>query len=153
MDLILWRHATAEDGEPDHLRNLTERGRKDAELMAGWLRRHLSEGRTQVLSSPTNRTRQTVQALTDDYQVSEALGPGASAAAVLEATGWPERGGTSIVVGHNPWISELAALVCTGRDDRWAMRKGALWWFTSRAAGGGRSQVLVKAVMSPELLR
>ena len=42
MDLILWRHAEAEDGvgKPDTERELTKRGRKQAERMAEWLRPH-----------------------------------------------------------------------------------------------------------------
>ena len=31
MDLILWRHADAEDGSPDMARSLTEKGQKLAE--------------------------------------------------------------------------------------------------------------------------
>ena len=35
MDLLLWRHAEAEDGEDDLKRRLTERGEKQARDMAG----------------------------------------------------------------------------------------------------------------------
>ena len=35
MDLILWRHAEAEDGMPDAGRKLTEKGLKQAQQMAG----------------------------------------------------------------------------------------------------------------------
>ena len=44
MDLILWRHAEAEDGlpgAPDAGRELTARGRKQAMKMAGWLDHNL----------------------------------------------------------------------------------------------------------------
>ena len=34
MDLILWRHADAQDGSPDMERALTAKGLKQAELMA-----------------------------------------------------------------------------------------------------------------------
>ena len=37
MNLILWRHAEAEDTTPDLKRVLTKRGLKDAALMAQWL--------------------------------------------------------------------------------------------------------------------
>ena len=37
MDLILWRHAEAEDGVPDLERRLTGKGRKQAERVAQWL--------------------------------------------------------------------------------------------------------------------
>ncbi len=35
MDLLLWRHAEAEDGTPDLKRKLTPRGEKQARQMAG----------------------------------------------------------------------------------------------------------------------
>jgi len=43
MDLILWRHAEAEDagGKPDLERNLTRHGRKQAARMAEWLKPRL----------------------------------------------------------------------------------------------------------------
>ena len=43
MELILWRHADAEDPGPkgDFARELTKKGRKQAERMAAWLRPRL----------------------------------------------------------------------------------------------------------------
>ncbi len=44
MDLILWRHAEAEDGDatlPDHKRRLTPRGEKQAKKVARWLHQNL----------------------------------------------------------------------------------------------------------------
>jgi len=38
MELILWRHADAEDGIQDAGRKLTAKGRSRAECMAAWLR-------------------------------------------------------------------------------------------------------------------
>jgi phosphohistidine phosphatase len=49
MDLILWRHAEAEDGAPDLARELTAKGHKQAAEMARWLSHHLpKEVRTLV---------------------------------------------------------------------------------------------------------
>ena len=52
MDLILWRHAQAEAGEPDEGRELTQQGRKQAQRMGAWLDRTLPSG-CKILSSPT----------------------------------------------------------------------------------------------------
>ncbi len=44
MDLILWRHAEAEDGDatlPDLKRRLTARGGKQAKKVAYWLHQNL----------------------------------------------------------------------------------------------------------------
>jgi phosphohistidine phosphatase SixA len=62
MDLILWRHADAEDAIPDLTRNLTTKGDRQAKRMAGWLRVHLPK-QARILSSPANRSRQTADAL------------------------------------------------------------------------------------------
>ena len=64
MDLILWRHAEAQEPEGDMTdldRALTRRGDKQAARMAAWLDRQLPEG-TRILASPAVRTEQTVRA-------------------------------------------------------------------------------------------
>ena len=62
MDLLLWRHAEAEDGIPDLKRKLTTRGEKQAQQMADWLRIHGSKN-LRILASPAHRCQQTAQAL------------------------------------------------------------------------------------------
>ncbi|RPH41743.1 MAG: histidine phosphatase family protein [Burkholderiales bacterium] len=154
MELILWRHAQAEDGSPDAARRLTSRGAKDAAAVGTWLRRQLGEEAVTVLSSPTTRTMQTAQALGLAVEPAEALGPEADVDAVLAAAGWPSgRDGVVIVVGHGPWIGEVAARLLTGRDEPWPFGKGALWWFGWAKGDAGRATVRLKAVLSPELLR
>ena len=68
MELILWRHAEAVDGIPDMARNLTARGKKQAEEMGKWLRARLP-AQTRILVSPARRTLQTAEALTDKFEV------------------------------------------------------------------------------------
>ena len=55
MELILWRHAEAEDANPggDFKRELTKKGRKQAERMAQWLRPKLE---STLMRSPLMRT-------------------------------------------------------------------------------------------------
>ena len=55
MELILWRHAEAEDGAPDIARELTAKGHKQATKMAEFLRPRLPEN-TRILVSPARRT-------------------------------------------------------------------------------------------------
>jgi phosphohistidine phosphatase len=65
MDLILWRHAEAQEwtqGCDDMARRLTVRGEKQAKRMAGWLDRQLPHN-TRILVSPAIRSEQTVGAL------------------------------------------------------------------------------------------
>ena len=79
MELLLWRHADAEDGEPDELRQLSAKGLRQAEKMGRWLRRQAPD-ELRVLVSPTMRTRQTALAFRDDVRLCEAIGPSAGAA-------------------------------------------------------------------------
>ena len=62
MDLILWRHAEAEAGEPDLGRQLTSKGRKHAVRIAGWLEHYLPST-CRILVSPADRAQQTASAL------------------------------------------------------------------------------------------
>lgn len=61
MDLLLWRHAEAEDGFPDLARKLTQRGEKQAQQMAEWIRQHAPKN-LRIVASPALRCQQTAQA-------------------------------------------------------------------------------------------
>ena len=74
MELILWRHAEAEAGEPDDARALTGKGHKQALKMAEWLDRILPNG-CKILVSPTMRTVQTAEALGRKFKILPELGP------------------------------------------------------------------------------
>jgi phosphohistidine phosphatase len=76
MELILWRHAEAEEGDaglPDGKRRLTARGEKQAKKVALWLQRNLPRKRT-VLVSPAERTQQTAHALELPYEIEPRAG-------------------------------------------------------------------------------
>ncbi len=153
MELILWRHAQAEDGSPDDARKLTTRGLRDAALVGGWLSLRLAAQPVTVLASPTRRTRQTAEALELPIEVHPAIGPDATADEVIRATGWPAgREGVVVVVGHQPWIGQAAAQLVLGRAEYWPMAKGAFWWF-AWGKDDGPAGVRVKAALTPELLR
>ena len=150
MDLILWRHAEAEPGEPDLGRRLTAKGIQQAERMAEWLDRHLPST-TRVLSSPADRAQQTAQALKRKFKVVDDLAPGATVAAVLAAAGWPDSREAVLVVGHQPTLGEVAALVLTDQALGWSLRKGAVWWLSNRVRDGMATTV-VKVVIGPDFV-
>lgn len=149
MDLILWRHAEAEDGVPDKTRDLTAKGEKQASRMAAWLKSRLPR-ETKVLTSPATRAIRTARYLVDEPEVVRALDVGATPAAVLAAAGWPENGSV-VVVGHQPTLGRVAALLLSGEEADWVIKKGAIWWFTNRVRGG-EAQTVLRAVMAPDLL-
>jgi len=149
MDLILWRHADAEYGPPDLERALTPLGERQAAAMASWLRQHLPDD-TRIIASPAKRARQTALALSKRFNTIEALAPGASAEAVLEACGWSAATpGSVLVVGHQPTLGEVAARLL-GIRGAVAVRKGAIWWLTGRAREG--SPVVLTACLPPSML-
>lgn len=150
MDLILWRHAEAEDGVPDLARRLTPKGLQQAKQMADWLRPRLPEN-ARILSSPAERARQTASALTGDYEVSRDIAPGRSCETILDAAGWPKQSGAVVLVGHQPSLGETAAWLLCGENQGWSIRKGAVWWLHHRTRDA-QAQVVLKAVVSPDLL-
>jgi phosphohistidine phosphatase len=150
VDLILWRHAEAEEGGPDLERRLTARGQKHAGRVAAWLLQRLPSKFT-VIASPAQRARQTAEALGVKFKTSPRLAPGASAADVLAAAEWPERKGAVVLVGHQPTLGLAAAFLVCGNRDEWTIKKGGLWWLTNRVRDD-ESQVVVRAVVAPDLL-
>jgi len=157
MDLILWRHAEAEDGpEGDPLRSrdleraLTPRGEKQAFRMASWLDRQLPEG-ARIVVSPARRCEQTALALGRKYKIRTELAPGATAAQLLELVQWPLSKSPILVVGHQPTLGQTIAQLLGLQESDCPVKKGALWWLRSRDRDG-HSQTVVVTVQSPEVL-
>ena len=150
MELILWRHAEAEDSVPDLGRVLTDKGRKQAARMADWLNPRLPQD-IRILVSPAARTLQTAQALGRGYKRVQALAPGATAEDVLAAAGWPDSAYPVLIVGHQPTLGQVAMRMLANQPGDLAIRKGAIWWFQSRERGG-QPQVVLRAVAAPDWL-
>lgn len=158
MNLILWRHAEAED-LPDALsisrsadlqRPLTRRGRKQAEASAAWLRAHLPAD-FRVVSSPALRTRETAGALSGNVEILDDLAPGADVGAVLAAIDWPQGHEHTVVVGHQPWIGRLVSLLMAGQEMNWSVKKSGIWWLAGRTRES-EAQVVLRTVIQPDLL-
>lgn len=150
MDLILWRHAEAEPGEPDLGRRLTAKGIKQAERVAGWLDGHLPDT-TRILASPADRAQQTALALKRKFRTMDELAPGASATAVLAAAGWPDARESVLVVGHQPTLGEVASLLLAGEELPWSIRKSAVWWLSNRVRNGV-SAVVLRVAVGPDFV-
>ncbi len=159
--LILWRHAEAEDlpisantrktsarRAADLERQLTRRGRAQARAMAAWLRSRLPEG-VRVLVSPAQRCIGTARALTRKFETIPELAPERDAADLLAAVGWPDITDTIIVVGHQPTLGRVAALLIAGEELDWSVKKGAVWWISRREREVAR-QYVIRAVIAPD---
>jgi len=135
MELILWRHAEAEPGEPDASRELTPKGQRHAARMGAWLDRKLPPA-CRILVSPATRCIQTVEALGRRYEVVEALNTESSAEAIIAACGWPEHRQPALIVGHQPLLGQVASMVLCGNKQDWRIRKAGVFWIEHKEADG-----------------
>ncbi|WP_137813327.1 SixA phosphatase family protein [Gandjariella thermophila] len=121
--LVVLRHAKSAwpEDTPDAHRPLADRGRRDAPAAGRWLRTHLDRIDL-VVCSPAVRARQTWElvsgqlktppAVREDERVYEA-----SAETLLAVTrDLPGDAHTVVLVGHNPGLEDLVALLTGDRQ-------------------------------------
>lgn len=120
--LILVRHAKAEHvfGKPDHDRELTARGHRDALALGAWLHEH-GHICDAVACSTAMRTRQTWEDIeagggaTEVIEYDRAIYSG-GVHGLLQVI--RESGGdadTLMVIGHNPGIAALTSMLADGQ--------------------------------------
>ena len=150
MELILWRHAEAEMGEPDEGRALTAKGHKQAAKMADWLDHNLPNS-CKILVSPATRAVQTAEALRRKFKIMPDLAPDSTAERILAAAHWPDSREPVLVIGHQPTLGQLASTLLTGSAQDWTIRKGNVWWIVRRERDGLHDH-FIRSVMAPDLL-
>lgn len=156
MDLLLWRHAEAEDGIPDSEHKLTPRGEKQARRMATWLKAY-APGNMRIVVSPAKRCQQTAEALGLPFETDLHLGVGNSVADLLAAVHWPdggnERRSAVLIVGHQPTLGQTAAQLLSGRESSWSIKKGAVWWLTKQTTlSATHAELRLVIAMAPEFV-
>ena len=157
MDIILWRHAEAEDiASSDLSRRLTPRGERQAARMATWLETQLGNltqrsANWRVIASPAVRAQQTATALGMPVETVATLAPDATVDAILRAAHWPTNSKNVIVVGHQPTLGMVAGRLINGVDGYVPVKKGAVWWFRQRERDGESTVVLV-AMVTPDTI-
>jgi phosphohistidine phosphatase len=150
MELILWRHAEAEDGYPDDERALTANGHQQAKSMAAWLKPRLPKD-TQILVSPAKRAQQTASALDLPFTTLTELAPECSPHDLLKVANWDTSKGSVLIVGHQPTLGIAAAIAMTRKTQYWCVKKGSIWWIASRIRAE-EEQAIIRAVISPDML-
>lgn len=162
MQLILWRHAEADEQAQTGLdldRTLTSRGKKQAASMAAWLKGKLPKDYVLWVSEAV-RAQQTAAYLKHPMQINAELNPDADPHAVLEACGWDlspqsidllhER--TLVLVGHQPYLGQIASLLQTGVPHFWSLKKAGVCWLAQRQRESMPVQTYLKMMISTEWL-
>ncbi|HRQ64167.1 MAG TPA: histidine phosphatase family protein [Xanthomonadaceae bacterium] len=123
-EIILMRHAHAghgKAGQADIDRTLSPRGEAEAEAAGIWIKTHVPP-LARALCSPAQRTRQTLAGVLDQTGYVEA----AFESAIYDATpgvlidllaAQPESASPLLLVGHNPGLEQLLALLTEGASD------------------------------------
>ena len=156
MELYLMRHGDAEPGEGnDFARQLSDKGKKQAERMGAWLKTMRLAPMLFVVS-PFPRAHETASIALDAVgkgsvlQSDERLAPGMTpdiACAVIHEFGAPEQ--RLCLVGHSPDLDNLASYLIGAREGTIEMRKAAIAAFETTRAGFGGSQL--KWLINPKL--
>ena len=122
-ELVLLRHAHAESaapGQDDFDRPLSRDGLAEAEAAGAWLRSH-SWTPDLVVCSPARRTRETLEQvlLATGYveQRQDARIYNATSGTLVQVADEHREHGRVLLVGHNPGLEQLLALLTSGYSD------------------------------------
>ena len=156
FELLLWRHAEAEDGFPDATRRLTPRGEKQAQRMARWILAHAPKN-LRIVVSPATRCQQTAATLGLPFETDQRLSTSGNVADLLAVAGWPvgaakaddSQARAVLIVGHQPTLGRTAARLLSGQEAEWSVKKGAVWWLTNRTHLCS-SQTQLRTVLAPD---
>jgi len=156
MQLFVIRHAVAEapgPGTEDSARALTDAGKAKLRRVVRGLRA-LDLRFERILTSPWKRAVQTARQLEPLAAAPPvetdllAQPPRAELLALIA-----ERGEATAIVGHEPWLGELAAWLAFGdtrHGEALIIKKCGLLWLAGTAVPGGMQ---VRAAIPPRLLR
>jgi phosphohistidine phosphatase len=155
MELFLVRHAIAvpqAEDLPDAARPLTDEGRKRFTQVARGLDR-LGVRLDRVLHSPWTRAVETADLLARVLIGESAVEMGLAREPDADLVTRLAQGERVAAVGHEPWMSELLALLVTGNKThaaRFGFKKGQVAWLTGDAKPRGMALV---ASLPPRVLR
>jgi phosphohistidine phosphatase SixA len=123
-ELILLRHAEAQPAPPggeDMVRRLSGRGEQEARAAGTWLKKH-GKRPDRVLCSPSERTCATANLALSELERAPEMKPAseiynATPGELLALLDQHADANTVMLVGHNPGIERLVALLVEGRSD------------------------------------
>ena len=157
--LVLFRHGIAEDpkpGEPDQERGLTDKGIKKTQQAAAGLAALIDKPDV-ILTSPKLRAVQSAEivgrAFKREPEVLDALGEGTAKQILADLQRRSES--VVLIVGHEPTLSQLVGLICTGRGRSYIeLRKaGCACIEMGKSGGHGQPRAAIKWLATAGMLR
>ena len=163
-NIILWRHAEAVDlfnlnselkqnighsEQDDMARALTTNCQQQAKKMAHWLAQHLPSD-TNVQCSPALRAFQTADALKHKININQAFKPDINLQQALSEMARLPAEGNLLLVGHQPYLGQLARYLLGVTEIELHIKKGAIWWLRRLESVPGRYQIIT--VQTPSKL-
>jgi phosphohistidine phosphatase len=164
MKLFLLRHAIAEDRavwkKSDAERPLTKEGVRKMEKNARGMRKGLNLTFDWILTSPFRRAYDSAQIVAREYKaskklrLSKSLTPDGDIKGLIRHLALDFRSWESILlVGHEPYLSRLIALLVTGQADaELELKKGGLCALSADSLTPGRCARL-EWILTPKQLR
>lgn len=156
MDILLWRHAEAEDGPDDMERALTAKGQRQARVMGDWIRARM-KATPVVLVSPARRAQETAAALDLPFRTEKALQPSSTWSEIVAlydqviSQHVTISDGALLLVAHQPALGQVAAALMTGTAHDWAIQKAGVWWLRNKGGSARQAHQLLAAI-HPKLL-
>jgi phosphohistidine phosphatase len=83
------------------------------------------------------------------FKIVPELGPLALPDEVLAVAGWPDARGAVMLIGHQPWLGQLASLLLTGVAQDLTIKKSNAWWIARRQREEG-NELYLRAVLAPD---
>ncbi|QRN40819.1 MAG: hypothetical protein GKC53_01395 [Neisseriaceae bacterium] len=158
MQLLLWRHAEANDHKNDLKRHLTPKGFQQAEKMSKWIKKHFSDEHT-VWVSEAFRTQETASFLKHKPLIKPHLNPSSPVNIILNDILDNIFSENIIIVGHQPWIGSLTAYLIYVNYNRhinipiyWPFKRASIWWLEIKQDNQNSFYTKVKANLTPNLL-
>jgi phosphohistidine phosphatase len=123
MKLYLVQHAEAKSKQEDPDRPLSEKGRADISKVAAYVAEQTSPQVAHIIHSGKSRAQQTAEVVAKAIPPSDGVSISAKLAPLTEPSIWTERLAATdtdtILVGHLPHLSNLAALLlCQDEDNK-----------------------------------
>ncbi len=149
MQMILWRHAEADDNyHRDLSRELTPKGHRQAQTTARWLHKYLPDDYL-LVSSQASRAKQTAQYLSKPL-IDARFNPGSRVNQVEHALKLllNTHARPIVLVAHQPFLGQVASLFvhCDCRSQ--PVKKSAIYWLKSRG-----DSWYYKAILPPKLMK